>query len=167
MTDQQTVKLLTYTGNHRTFNSGAHDFCRWCGQSGATKHCRGQIGNAMILHNWPRWQAIMRGRTKMCWRMHSRRNLLTSRREKCMVQFGTQSRCNNPHADETWMCGQWRQMRQRKTWENFARETSECEDANSCVFGGWIAVQVIWKKGQLLHQKTVAAQKANKTREKV
>ena len=58
--------------------------------------------------------------------------------EQCVVPSGTDSRCNNPHADETWLCGRWRLRRWSRRLEAFAREISECGDADSGDFGGTV-----------------------------
>ena len=87
--------------------------------------------------------------------------------EQCVVPSGTDSRCNNPHADETWLCGRWWHWRWSKGLEAFAREISECGDADSGDFSGTAcstAARGFWGFGQLLHQRTGVAHKATRSR---
>ena len=80
----------------------------------------------------------------------------------CVVPSGTDSRFNNPHADETWLCGRWRHRRWSKGLEAFAWEVSECRHADGD-FGGTTcstAAWGLWGFGYLVHQRTGIAHKA-------
>ena len=83
--------------------------------------------------------------------------------KQCLMPSGTNSRCNKPHADETWMCWRWRNRRWRKGIATFLWVTSECGDANSGNFVGTACSTAAWKFwvfGQLFHQRTGIAHNA-------
>ena len=73
---------------------------------------------------------------------------------QCVVPPGTDARCNNPHADETWLFWRWRHKIWSEGLEALTREISECGDADSGDFGGTAcltAAQWFWGFGQHLH----------------
>ena len=125
--------------------------------------------NPMSLQHYPIWQAMMSRETAMSLRMHMKRKLQTSKRneKKYVVPFGTDCRCNNPHADETWLCGRLWHRRLSKSLKAFAREILECGDADSVDFGGTAlstAARVFWGLGQLLQQRAGVAHETTRSR---
>ena len=79
------------------------------------------------------------------------------------------TRFNNSHASETWLCGSWPHRRWFKGLEVFAREIADHGGAESGDLGGraWsTAVRRFRGLGQLLHHRTGVVLKAKRCREK-
>ena len=66
------------------------------------------------------WQEEPQGAEGCIWEGSSCRH--QGETEQCVVPSGTDSRCNNPYADETWLCGRERHRRWSKGLEAFARD---------------------------------------------
>ena len=163
----RTVRYRPTQEKHRTFQSAnlAHDFGdgaenglyrSWMGIREATQWtCNtGQLGK-----QW--WE-------ETCWRIHRKRKLQTlKKKEQSVGPSGTDSRCNNSHAEATWLWWGWWHRRPSKGLEAFAKEILECGGADSSDLGGKDCSTVargVWGARQLIHQRTGGDHKALKSR---
>ena len=128
--DQQTVKLLTYSGK-------AQDFPIWstrCGDDAVEgtlriTTCDGGVTQCACTNNqWGKqWWEKLQGSEGCIW---EEKCIHQGETKQGLVPSGTDSRWNNPHVDETWLWGRRRHRWWSKDLEAFAREISECGEAD-------------------------------------